>query len=117
MKGCEEVLLLDQSRNQILLFVESRMNRIAPNTCALIGSRIAAQIVGLAGGLLALSKIPSCNLQVIGQERRHLSGFSNVAAMPHTGLIYYCDLVQKSPPFLRKKILKIVAAKGICFSH
>ena len=29
-----------------------------------LGARVAAQLVGLAGGLIALSKIPACNIQV-----------------------------------------------------
>ena len=47
-------------------WLESRMSAIAPNMCALIGARIAAQLMGQAGGLAALSNIPSCNLQVRG---------------------------------------------------
>lgn len=49
---------------QILTFVQSRMNVIAPNTCALVGSGIASQLLGLAGGLTALSRIPGCNIAV-----------------------------------------------------
>lgn len=49
---------------QILRYVESRMNVIAPNTCALVGSGIASQLLGLAGGLTALSRIPGCNIAV-----------------------------------------------------
>jgi snoRNA binding domain, fibrillarin len=30
----------------------------------IVGARVAAQLVGLAGGLIALSKIPACNIQV-----------------------------------------------------
>jgi U4/U6 small nuclear ribonucleoprotein PRP31 len=110
-KGCNEVLNLEQEKAVILQYVQSRMNRIAPNTCILIGSRVAAQLLGLAGGLTALSKIPACNVQVMGQERRNMAGFSNISAMPHMGLIQYCDIVQGCPPFLRKKALKLVAAK------
>ena len=109
--ACNEVLLLDQEKSLILQYVQSRMNRIAPNVCILIGSRMAAQLMGMAGGLAALSKIPACNIQVMGQERRHMSGFSNLSAMPHMGIIQYCDIVQDCPPFLRKKALKLVAAK------
>jgi len=50
-------------------------------------------------------------IQLITQEKKYLSGFSKISALPHTGLLYYCDLVQNAPPFLRKKMLKIVAAK------
>jgi U4/U6 small nuclear ribonucleoprotein PRP31 len=110
-KACEELLQLDRDKAQILQYVQSRMNKIAPNVCVLIGSRVAAQLMGMAGGLMALSRIPACNIQVMGQERRHMSGFSNISAMPHMGIIQYCDIVQDSPPFIRKKCLKIVAAK------
>lgn len=49
---------------QILQFVESRMSSIAPNLSLIVGSEIAARLMGLAGGLHALSKMPACNIQV-----------------------------------------------------
>lgn len=49
---------------QILSFVESRMNKVAPNLSALVGSEIAARLMGVAGGLLALSRMPACNVEV-----------------------------------------------------
>ncbi len=77
----------------------------------MIGAKIAAQLVGLAGGLVALSKIPSCNVQVMGQEKKNLVGLSNTSIALHTGVLYYCDIVQACPPYLRKKALKVVAGK------
>jgi U4/U6 small nuclear ribonucleoprotein PRP31 len=109
--GCHEILQLDQDKSLILQYVQSRMNRIAPNTCYLLGSRVTAQLIGLAGGIPALSRIPACNIQVIGQEKRLMAGFSNISSIPHQGIIQYCDLVQSAPPFLRKKVLKLVASK------
>ncbi|KAJ1432983.1 hypothetical protein B484DRAFT_447461 [Ochromonadaceae sp. CCMP2298] len=110
-RGCDEILQLDEDKLLLLLFVESRMSKIAPNLCALVGAHVSAQLVGLAGGLIALSKIPSCNVQVMGQERKNLAGLSMMSAIPHTGVIQYCQLVQACPPGLRKKALKVVAAK------
>jgi hypothetical protein len=49
---------------QILQFVESRMSSIAPNLSLIVGSEIAARLMGLAGGLHALSRMPACNVQV-----------------------------------------------------
>lgn len=49
---------------QILAFVERRMTQIAPNVCGLVGSKIASQLMGLAGGLVALSRIPANHIQV-----------------------------------------------------
>jgi hypothetical protein len=42
------------------------MGSIAPNLSAAIGSEVAARLMGVAGGLLALSRIPACNIQVGG---------------------------------------------------
>jgi len=53
---------------------------------------------GVAGGLTNLSKLPACNVLVIGAQKRTLSGFSTKAIMPHTGFVYYCDIVQRTPP-------------------
>lgn len=49
---------------QIIWFVESKMHSIAPNLSAAIGSEVAARLMGVAGGLIALSTMPSCNIQV-----------------------------------------------------
>lgn len=49
---------------QILQFVESKMTKVAPNLSAVVGSEIAAKLMGVAGGLLALSRMPACNVQV-----------------------------------------------------
>ena len=53
-------------QKQILTFVERRMTQIAPNVCALVGSKISSQLMGLAGGLVALSRIPANHIQVGG---------------------------------------------------
>jgi len=111
LEGARAALALDAAKAKVLGFVESRMALIAPNLVALLGSRLAAVLMALAGGLLALSKIPCCNLQVMGQEKRALAGFGNAAAMKHTGIIYYSELVQSCPVGLRQKALKVTAAK------
>ena len=36
----------------------------------IVGARVAAQLVGLAGGLIALSKIPACNIQVRKEDKK-----------------------------------------------
>ncbi|KAF1794104.1 U4/U6 small nuclear ribonucleoprotein Prp31 [Phytophthora cactorum] len=94
MEACDELLSLDKDKNMILRFVESRMKYLAPNVSQLVGTRIAAQLIGLAGGVAQLARIPSCNLQVLGQEKKVLSGFSSAAALKHTGVLFFSDLVQ-----------------------
>lgn len=53
---------------------------------------------GTAGGLTNLSKMPACNVLILGAQRKTLSGFSTAAILPHTGFVYYSDIVQKTPP-------------------
>ena len=111
LEGCALLLELDAAKTKILRFVESRMSRIAPNLSALLGTGVAAALVGLAGGLVALSKIPACNLQVIGQKKRTLSGFSSSAIIQHVGLIYHAPLIQAAPAEYRKKAVRVLAGK------
>ena len=49
----------------ILKLVQLKMHHIAPNLSAAVGSEIAAKLMGVAGGLKALSQMPACNVQVV----------------------------------------------------
>uniref|UniRef100_A0A8U8C5J3 U4/U6 small nuclear ribonucleoprotein Prp31 n=1 Tax=Geospiza parvula TaxID=87175 RepID=A0A8U8C5J3_GEOPR len=58
---------------------------IAPNLSLILGASTAAKIMGVAGGLTPLSKLPACNILL--------------------------DIVQSLPPDLRRKAARLVAAK------
>lgn len=40
------------------------MTFLAPNISAILGPTVAAKLLGTAGGLQALSNMPSCNIKV-----------------------------------------------------
>ena len=40
------------------------MNILAPNLSAIVGTTTAAKLLGVAGGLAGLAKMPSCNVHV-----------------------------------------------------
>ena len=46
------------------MYVSSRMNVLAPNLSAIVGTTTAAKLLGVAGGLASLAKMPSCNVHV-----------------------------------------------------
>ncbi|VDO06338.1 unnamed protein product [Rodentolepis nana] len=102
---------LFEMKKTIMEYVESRMALIAPNSSILVGASTAAKLMGRAGGLTALSKMPSCNIQVLGSQKRNLAGFSNNASLPHTGFIYHSEFVQKLPPDLRSRAARLLANK------
>jgi U4/U6 small nuclear ribonucleoprotein PRP31 len=101
-------------QNELVTFVENSMESLAPSICALIGAATAARLLGLAGGLSELTKIPACNLQVMGQVKHNSSsraGLSSASTKQHVGILADCDLVQSVPKQLQKKALKAVASK------
>ena len=96
---CEMAMSLNERKQRILAYVESRMAFIAPNLSAIVGAPTAAKIMGAAGGLTNLSKMPSTHVQLLGQQKKSLSGFSQRATfVPHTGFIYHSAVVQAVPP-------------------
>lgn len=106
---------LADAKRRILTFVESRMEKIAPNLSAVVGTGPAANMMGAAGGLTALSRMPSCNVQVLGAKRKALSGMSAAVAARggdlHAGYCFAAELVQQTPPGYRQRAAKLVAAK------
>lgn len=57
-------ILLSSLPLQIFMYVSSRMNVLAPNLSAIVGTTTAAKLLGVAGGLGPLAKMPSCNVHV-----------------------------------------------------
>jgi len=97
-EACEMAIEIHGFKQQILDYVEARMAFISPNLSAIVGASTAAKMMGAAGGLSRLANMPACNTQVLGQQKKSLSGFSQVTALPHTGFVYYSELVQDTPP-------------------
>lgn len=54
---------------QIFIYVSSRMNVLAPNLSAIVGTTTAAKLLGVAGGLGGIAKMPACNVHVSGQSQ------------------------------------------------
>ncbi|XP_058800288.1 U4/U6 small nuclear ribonucleoprotein Prp31 [Phymastichus coffea] len=111
-EACDMAIELNNLKQRIYEYVESRMAFIAPNLSAIVGASTAAKLMGVAGGLTKLSKMPSCNILLLGARKTTLSGFSQVTALPHTGFIYYSKIVQDAPQDVRRKASRLVAAKS-----
>ncbi|PVZ97632.1 hypothetical protein BB558_001242 [Smittium angustum] len=110
--ACHVLISLIEAKNSIVAYVESRMSLIAPNLSEIIGSSIAAKLVIEAEGLTGLSKVPSCNLQVIGKNSQSGIGLSVISNKKHTGYIYDSEIVKSVPEDFRTKMLRMVSAKS-----
>ncbi|OLL24816.1 Pre-mRNA-processing factor 31 [Neolecta irregularis DAH-3] len=113
MKACDMALSLDAAKRKILDYVQSRMSLIAPNLSAIIGSSTAAKLIGIAGGLTALSKVPACNVSALGAKRATQIGFSTGVTIRHQGFLFHSELIQRTPPDFRKQAQRIVSGKII----
>lgn len=104
---------LRAAREEIFHYVESRMSAVVPNISAIVGSNIAAKLLGLAGGLHAFSRAPACNIMLYGAMKRTLatSHLSAVSQQRHTGFIFQSALVQSAQPIDRRRAQRAVAAK------
>ncbi|KIR32948.1 U4/U6 small nuclear ribonucleoprotein PRP31 [Cryptococcus deuterogattii MMRL2647] len=104
---------LRSAREQIFSYVESRMAAVAPNLSAIVGTGIAAKLLGLAGGLQAFSRQPSCNVMLFGAMKKTLatSHLSAASQQRHTGFIFQSSIVQSAQPEDRRRAQRAVSAK------
>ncbi|XP_026402307.1 U4/U6 small nuclear ribonucleoprotein Prp31 homolog isoform X2 [Papaver somniferum] len=112
IEACDRALALDIAKKEVLDFVESRMGYIAPNLSAIVGSAVAAKLMGTAGGLTALAKMPACNVQLLGAKRKTLAGFSTATSQYRVGYLEHTEIFQTTPPALKMRACRVLAAKS-----
>ena len=114
-KATEVAEQLRKARETIFSYVESRMAAVSPNLSAIVGTNIAAKLLGLAGGLHAFSRQPSCNIMLFGAQKKTLatSHMSAASAQRHIGFIYQSQIVQSAQPEDRRRAQRAVSAKCI----
>lgn len=122
LEACDIVQSLEETRHKvsshcsqkILSYVESRMTLLAPNLSALVGTRVATKLLGVAGGLAAFAKIPACNIHLLGAAKKQDLGLSRIHGNEtrYSGYLAQCDLVAGTPADYRKQALRMVEAKA-----
>jgi U4/U6 small nuclear ribonucleoprotein PRP31 len=111
IRACDLEERLDAARLKIFQYVQSRMSVLAPNVSAIVGTTIAAKLLGVAGGLAALAKMPAGNVHLLGAQRKIAAGFSTATREKHTGFVFQSQLVQTAPEEYRRKAQRTVGAK------
>ncbi|KZT72688.1 Nop domain-containing protein [Daedalea quercina L-15889] len=110
-RACDLADKLEEARKKIFMYVSSRMNILAPNLSAIVGTTTAAKLLGVAGGLNGLAKMPACNVYLLGAQRKIAAGFSTATQRRHTGFVFQSDIIQQTPPDYRLKVQRTVGAK------
>jgi len=112
-EACDLADRLEDVRKKIFSYVSSRMNILAPNLSAIIGPTTAAKLLGVAGGLTALAKMPACNVHLLGAQKKITAGFSTSTQNRHTGFIFQSEVIQSTPAEYRLKAQRTVGAKCV----
>lgn len=113
-QACDLISNLEDSRTLILNYVQSRMNIIAPNLSKVVGSQVATKLLGIAGGLTSLIKIPACNLMLLGSKNKQPFGLSTTSSSEkRNGFILQSPLIQAIPQEYHRQAVRIVSAKAL----
>lgn len=111
MKLAREISDLYKLRSQIEDYLETAMDEVAPNLKALVGAKLAARLMSLAGGLKELAMMPASTIQVLGAEKALFRHLRSGAKPPKHGVIFQYPAINRSPWWQRGKIARALAGK------
>ncbi|NJE09410.1 C/D box methylation guide ribonucleoprotein complex aNOP56 subunit [Thermococcus sp. MAR1] len=111
MKLASEISDLYKLREQIEDYLETAMDEVAPNLKALVGAKLGARLLSLAGGLRELAMMPASTIQVLGAEKALFRHLRSGAKPPKHGVIFQYPAINRSPWWQRGKIARALAGK------
>ncbi|KAI9194805.1 hypothetical protein LWI28_009335 [Acer negundo] len=112
INACDTVFALDSAKKKVLDFLEGSMGYIAPNLSAVVGSAVSAKLIGIAGGVSELANMPACNVQLLDAKKTDRVWFSNTKSRFRIGYLEQSEAFQATPPYLRSRACRLLAAKS-----
>ncbi len=110
-KLADEIDRLYRLRQTMEDYLETAMDDVAPNLKSLVGAKLAARLISLAGGLRELAMMPSSTIQVLGAEKALFRHLRTGAKPPKHGVIFQYQAISRSPWWQRGKIARALAGK------
>lgn len=108
---CKNILDLYKLRESLEKYLDSTMEKVAPNTKFLVGSLLGARLIALSGGLTNLAKRPASTIQVLGAEKALFRSLKTGTRPPKHGLIFQHTLLHDAKRWQRGKIARALAGK------
>lgn len=102
---------LQQTRKNIILYIDEKMESIAPNLKLLVGSSLGAKLISHAGGLKRLASYPSSTVQIMGAEKALFRHLKSGDRPPKYGLIYQHPQIRGAKWWNRGKIARLLASR------
>merc|ERR1719356_2194377 len=109
---CEQVVEIQEYRDQLYTYLKNRMVAIAPNLTVLVGELVGARLISHAGSLMNLAKHPASTVQILGAEKALFKALKTKHDTPKYGLIYHAQLVGQASTKMKGKVSRMLAAKA-----
>jgi nucleolar protein 56 len=91
--------------------IKNDIQKIAPNSCNIIGPIITARMISLAGNMNNLSKMPASTIQILGAENAFFRYKKEGGKNPKHGIIFQNNMINQAPKKHRGKISRVIASK------
>lgn len=107
----DQILELNNNRDAIGKYLESRMMAVAPNLSTVVGETIAAKLIARAGSLIGLAKFPASTIQILGAEKALFKAMKEKKPTPKFGIIYSSKMISSCSGRTKGKISRTMSAK------
>ena len=110
-KYADEILSLDDFRQELEDRLDALMEQVAPNLFGLVGGLIGAKLIAKAGSLKKLAFMPASRIQLLGAEKALYRFLKTGEKRPKHGLIFQWNQIRGSKPWNRGKISRVISGK------
>ena len=107
-----EIVHIYEFKDELYSYIESAMERVAPNLSAFAGPIVGAKLLSQAKGLENLAKMPASRLQVLGAKKAMFKHIKNKADPPKHGVIFQHPSIKTAPWWQRGKIARSFSGKA-----
>jgi len=107
-----KVVNLANYRRQLMQYLQSKMNTIAPNLSTLIGETVGARLISHAGSLMNLAKYPASTVQILGAEKALFRALKTRGNTPKYGLIFHSTFIGRAGAKNKGRISRFLANKA-----
>ena len=107
----ESIYSLQESRKELEVYIDSKMEAIAPNLRDLLGATLGAKLIAHIGSIKRLATYPASVIQIMGAEKAIFRHFKSGERPPKHGLIFQHPSVRGAKWWNRGKIARNLALK------
>lgn len=107
----ESIYSLQKSRHELEIYIDSKMEDIAPNLRDLLGATLGAKLIAHIGSIKRLATYPASVIQIMGAEKAIFRHLKTGERPPKHGLIFQHPSVRGAKWWNRGKIARNLALK------